>query len=252
MKIYYMKKKKIFDIFVSIGSFSQFIEKIFLISKNKSSYICVCNVHMLVESFNDQEFNEILNEADLVTPDGMPIARFLSWKYSILQQRVSGMDLLPRLINACAKKNKSIYFYGSETNTLIALKDKLSIEHPNLISGFYSPPFRKLSIEEKNKIISRINKFNPDFLFVSLGCPKQEKWMAEHKEKIDSCMIGLGGAFLVYAGLQKRAPKWMRDNSLEWFYRFMLEPRRLFSRYFYTNSIFIWYICKDIIKKYFR
>ena len=243
-------KKKVLDSFVSIGSFNKLINNIFLLSEeNTSSYVCVCNVHMLVEAQQNHDFNELLNNADIVTPDGMPIAKFLSWKYKINQERISGMDMLPTLIKECAIRNKSIYFYGSTNEVLENIKKNTKKDFFKLKTKFYSPPFRELIKEETQEIIHDINNFNPDFVFVALGCPKQEKWMTQHKGKINSCMIGLGGAFSVYAGLQKRAPKWMSNNSLEWLYRLLLEPNRLFRRYFFTNSLFIWYICQYIFKR---
>ena len=241
-------KKKVLDSFVSIGSFNKLINNIFLLSEeNTSSYVCVCNVHMLVEAQQNHDFNELLNNADIVTPDGMPIAKFLSWKYKINQERISGMDMLPTLIKECAIRNKSIYFYGSTVEVLDNIKKRINSNHPSLEIKMHSPPFRPLSEEEDQDVIKEINHFNPDFVFVALGCPKQEEWMSEHKDKINSCMIGLGGAFPVYAGLQKRAPKWMANNSLEWLYRLFLEPKRLFRRYFITNLLFIYYICVDFI-----
>ena len=243
-----MKKRRILKSFVSAGSFKDFIERILnLPSEKKSSYVCVCNVHMLVESQRDNNFNKILNNADITTPDGMPVAKVLSFKYSVNQERVSGMDLLPVLIKECASKNKSIYFYGSTNKVLDEIKKKVNKEFHKLKTAYKSPPFRLLTDKENQDIINEINIFNPDFVFVALGCPKQEKWMSKNKEEINSCMIGLGGAFPVYAGLQNRAPKWISNNSLEWLYRLLLEPKRLLSRYFITNSLFIYYICIDFL-----
>jgi N-acetylglucosaminyldiphosphoundecaprenol N-acetyl-beta-D-mannosaminyltransferase len=157
------------------------------------------------------------------------------------------MDLLPILIEESAKRKRSIYFYGSTVEVLDNIKKRINFDHPSLGIKMYSPPFRLLTEKEDQDVIKEINCFNPDFVFVALGCPKQEKWMAQHKGKINSCMIGLGGAFPVYAGLQNRAPKWMSNNSLEWLYRFFLEPKRLLRRYFVTNFLFIYYICIDFI-----
>jgi len=243
-----MKKSKIFNSLISTGSFSTFVDEIFLVSEQeRSAYICVCNVHMLLEAKKNEIFSNLLNNAIITLPDGMPVAKFLSWKYNIFQERVSGMDILPVLIEECAKVNKSIYFYGSTVEVLDNIKKQINSNHPSLEIKMYSPPFRELTNQEENEIIYEINTFNPDFVFVALGCPKQEKWMASHRGKINSCMIGLGGAFPVYAGLQKRAPRWMRDNSLEWLFRLSQEPIRLFGRYISTNSLFICYICIDFI-----
>ncbi len=245
-----MKKVKVLDSLINVGTFKEFLKEVFSISeKEDSSYVCVCNVHMLLEAKNNVEFGNILKNADLILPDGMPVAKALSWKYNTFQERVSGMDFLPLLIKECENNKKSIYFYGSTDEALDSIKKRIYSEYPSLEIKIYSPPFRLLSEKEEQERIKEINQFNPDFVFVALGCPKQEKWMAKHKGKINSCMIGLGGAFPVYAGLQTRAPKWMCDNSLEWLYRLKLEPRRLFGRYFRTNIKFIYYICIDLIYK---
>tara|TARA_B110000444_G_scaffold34223_1_gene29614 strand:- start:623 stop:1369 length:747 start_codon:yes stop_codon:yes gene_type:complete len=246
-------KKKVLDSFISIGSFNKLLNNIFLLSdENTSSYVCVCNVHMIVEAQNNNDFNKLLNNSDIVLPDGMPVGKFMSWKHSIQQERVSGMDMMPELIEECAKRKKSIFFYGTTNEVLGNIRKKINSDFPLLEIDIYSPPFRNLSTSQEEEIIQKINDFNPDFVFVALGCPKQEKWMAKHKGKINSCMIGLGGAFSVYAGLQKRAPKWMCDNSLEWMYRLILEPRRLFGRYFVTNTLFILYICIDYLQSKFN
>ena len=243
-----MNKKEILGVNISIGSFRLFIERLFLLSADKfSSYVCVCNVHMLIEAKNKNSFNELLNKADVVTPDGKPVAQALSFKYNYNQERVAGMDLLPILIEESAKRKRSIYFYGSTVEVLDNIKKRINFDHPSLEIKMYSPPFRLLTEKEDQDVIKEINCFNPDFVFVALGCPKQEKWMAQHKGRINSCMIGLGGAFPVYAGLQNRAPKWMSNNSLEWLYRLFLEPKRLLRRYFVTNFLFIYYICIDFI-----
>ena len=248
-----MKKLRVLESLVSISTFKNFVEEIFLLSiRKQSSYVCVCNVHMLLEAKWDQNFNKILNKSDLTLPDGMPVAKVLSWKYNFKQERVSGMDILPILIEECSKRQKSIFFYGSSQNILDKIKQKIDKEYIDLRTNFFSPPFRDLNKKEKINVIHSINDFDPDFVFVCLGCPKQERWMSEHKNLINSCMIGLGGAFNVYAGVQRRAPKWMSNNSLEWLFRLILEPKRLFRRYFITNSLFIWYICKEFIKNNFK
>lgn len=177
--------------------------------------------------------------ADIATPDGMPLARAMRVLYSVDQDRVSGMDLMPDLMKTSEEKSLSIFLYGSTYEVLKAITAKAKKEFPNLKLYTYSPLFRPLSQEEKEDIVTMINRHNPDFVFVALGCPKQEKWMTEHKNKIHSCMIGLGGAFEVYANLKDRAPQWMQDYSLEWLYRFVQDPKRLWKRYLMTNPLFI-------------
>jgi N-acetylglucosaminyldiphosphoundecaprenol N-acetyl-beta-D-mannosaminyltransferase len=150
------------------------------------------------------------------------------------------MDLLPKLLKEAESASSSVYFYGTTNETLASIIKKAKSEFPNLkVCGSYSPPFRSLTEAEDNDIIARIKEASPDFVFVSLGCPKQEKWMASHKDKIGACLLGVGQAFKVYAGTEKRLPTWMRNLSLEWTYRLFLEPKRLWKRYLFTNSYFL-------------
>ena len=180
-----MDKREILNSLVSIGTYNEFISRILLLSEEKkSSYVCVCNVHMLLEAKKDQEFHSILDNADIITPDGMPIAKVLSWKYKINQDRVCGMDLLPTLISKCSKKKKSIYLYGSTDQVLSRIVRRAKTAFPNLDIQYYSPPFKSLSSQEERGVVDMINKCNPDFIFVALGCPKQEKWMSRNKGKI--------------------------------------------------------------------
>jgi len=243
-----MDKIKIIKSKISIGNYNNIKNNILLLEmKNQSSYVCVANVHMVIEAYLNNDFCEIVNSADIATPDGMPLAKAIKWLYGIDQDRIAGMDLMPDLMKECESKNLSIYLYGSTNDVLEKIILKAKQEFPNLKMDFYSPPFKELTIDEKNAILEEINQKKPNFVFVALGCPKQEKWMAEHKGKINSCMIGLGGAFEVYAEVKDRAPKWMQDNSLEWLYRLVQDPKRLWKRYFKTNSIFIWLLFKQFL-----
>lgn len=242
------KNKKIIKSLITIGKYQELISNILRLSnKKKSSYVCISNVHMVVEAYLDENFSEIVNNADIATPDGMPLAKAIKLLYGLDQDRVSGMDLTPDLMKISEEKSLSIFIYGSTDDTLAKISTKAKEEYPNLKLKVYSPPFRALTDEEKNDIVIRINEINPDFIFVALGCPKQEKWMAEHKDKINSCMIGLGGALEVYAGVKDRAPKWMQEYSLEWLYRFMQDPKRLWKRYLVTNTLFIVLLLVQIV-----
>lgn len=250
-----MQKQKIINSLISTKSYQSFIESFIQLSNiNSSSYICVSNVHMVIEGYKDPRFQEIINNANLATPDGMPLAKAIKWLYGIKQERVAGMDIMPDLMRECARQNLSIYLYGSTDEILSKIIQKASYNFPNLkICGAYSPPFRELTPQEKKEIIQKINQKNPHFVFIALGCPKQEKWMAEHKGKVQSCMIGLGGAFEVYAGIKSRAPLWMQNSSLEWLYRLLQDPKRLWKRYLYTNSLFAILLSKQIIAtKFFK
>jgi N-acetylglucosaminyldiphosphoundecaprenol N-acetyl-beta-D-mannosaminyltransferase len=239
-----MKKKKVLTSWISTGTFQEFTENIFSLTENQpSSYVCFANVHMVIEAYKDKSFNKVVNEADIAAPDGAPLSKVMWLIDKFKQERVCGMDLLPVLLAEAEKRNKSVYFYGSTEDVLHAMLQRIHNELPALrVAGAYSPPFRTLTEAEDQEIINNINNSGADLIFVALGCPKQEKWMAAHKDKVNACMLGVGQAFLVYAGLEKRLPKWARDLSLEWIYRLYLEPNRLWKRYLTTNSQFI-YLC---------
>jgi len=195
---------------------------------------------MVVEASRDRNFMRVVNQATIVAPDGRPLSLFLKLFHNIKQDRVCGMDLLPDLMRRAEASGKSIYFYGGEQHCLDKIEAKAKKEFPNLkIAGLYSPPFRSLTEEEKVKDIERIRDSGADLVFVSLGCPRQEKWMAENVKKLNACFLGLGQAFVVYADLEKRLPKWMQALALEWVYRLVQEPRRLWRRYLYTNAEFL-------------
>ena len=243
--------QQLISINITLGKYKSFVDKIISLSKSKiSAYVCVANVHMLVECSKDKAYGTLVNNADIITPDGMPLAKSLKLVYGIDQDRVAGMNLLPDLLLESEKQGLSVFFYGGDDVLIEKTKLHISSKYPSLkVSGYYSPPFRSLTNDEEDAIISLINKSAPNLLFVALGCPKQEIWMASMKNRLDTCMIGIGGALSVMIGLQKRAPEWMQRNSLEWFYRLAQEPNRLFKRYLFTNSWFVILLTKEICKK---
>jgi N-acetylglucosaminyldiphosphoundecaprenol N-acetyl-beta-D-mannosaminyltransferase len=233
-----------------MGSYAVFLDKLIaLATKRQPAVVCVANVHMFVEGQKDKDFLQIVNSADVVTPDGKPLTWALRLLYGIKQDRVAGMDLLPDLLQKMEENNLSVYFYGGSQKMLDATNEYVQKKYPVLkVAGAYSPPFRPLSADEKQNIISNINLASPHAVFVVLGCPKQEKWMSEVRGKMSALMIGVGGALPVMIGLQSRAPGWMQNAGLEWLYRLLQEPRRLFKRYAVTNSIFIWVIIKEFMR----
>lgn len=235
-----LNKKKVISLFISTGNYDEFIERIIELANTKSSYVCVANVHMLIEAYDNLTFADCVNNSDITTPDGMPIAKSMKLLYGLKQDRVAGMDILPDLLKKAEEENIQVYFYGGtdEMQHQTALFIQKSYPKLNCV-GYDSPPFRPLSETEKIETVQRINNSGAKLVFVALGCPKQEKWMAENKNKINACMIGIGGALPVMIGTQKRAPIWMQKMSLEWLFRLIQEPRRLFKRYFYTNSKFL-------------
>jgi N-acetylglucosaminyldiphosphoundecaprenol N-acetyl-beta-D-mannosaminyltransferase len=249
-----MEKRPVLSTLVSCGPYHTFVEEIFSLSQYKpSSYVCFANVHMITEAYKDPLFCDLLNKADIVTPDGGPIAVFMRLFHGVKQDRVAGMDLLPFLMKEAETRGKSIYFYGTTENVLQTLVQKANQDFPLLrIAGTYSPPFRALTQQEDEEIIRQINGTKPDLVFVALGCPKQEQWMANHLNRINGVMLGVGQAFLTYAGLEQRLPKWARNLSIEWMYRLYLEPKRLWKRYLINNSLFLLLVLKTGLKHIFR
>lgn len=247
-------KRKLLTSLITAGTFNQFVDQVFWLTENKaSSYVCFANAHMLIEAHQDKEFNSILNNADVAAPDGGPLSKLMKILYGQHQDRVPGMDLMPRLLKEAAVRGKSVYFYGSTNDVLEAVVAQAHKELPELkIAGYYSPPFRKISEEEDASIVDMINAAAPDLVFVALGCPKQERWMAEHKGKVNACMLGVGQAYMTYAGLEKRLPEWARNMSLEWTYRLWQEPKRLWKRYLVTNSLFVMLSLKFLLKHQLR
>lgn len=187
----------------------QFMEE--NIEELRGNYICVSNVHTTVMAYEDKDYRKIQNDAAAVLPDGKPLS-VVERKYGGLKnaEKVSGPDLMPEVFRLSEKKGYRHFFYGSTEQTLNLLKKNLGKRYPHLqITGMYAPPFRQLTEEEDEKIIREINAAAADFLWVGLGAPKQEIWMAEHKNKISAVMIGVGAGFDFHAGTIKRAPVWM-------------------------------------------
>lgn len=212
------------------------------LSNLKGDYICVSNVHTTVTSYAEPSYCAIQNGGIMAIPDGGPLSSLGRKRGFVTMERTTGPSLMGELFKISSKRGYRHYFYGSTDKTLEKLKNKLQEYYPGIqIAGMYSPPFRALSIEEDNEVIEKINETNPDFVWIGLGAPKQEKWMFNHQGSINGLMIGVGAGFDYYAGNIKRAPQWMQRCNLEWLYRLMQDPKRLFKRYFCTNIKFILY-----------
>jgi N-acetylglucosaminyldiphosphoundecaprenol N-acetyl-beta-D-mannosaminyltransferase len=243
-------KRNIIGIEINTGMYEDFIDQITILGhKRKPSYVCLVNVHMIIEAYRLSNLAEVINNAEIATPDGMPLTWALKLLYGIKQERVAGMDLLPDLLSEAEKQELSVYFIGSTPDVLQGIQDRISRDHPRLkVAGRYSPPFRSLTPDEECQDVARINNSDANVVLVALGCPKQEMWMARNYEKINAVLVGVGGAFPVFAGLQTRAPLWMQRFSLEWIFRFFQEPRRLWRRYLITNSLFLYLFLKELFK----
>lgn len=212
------------------------------LNKLKGKYICVSNVHTTVMSYRDEEYRKVQNGAAMALPDGKPLSIVSKNRGFRDAKRVPGPDLMPEILRCSEEKGYTHFFYGSKEETLTKLKEKLLANYPKLkIAGMYSPPFRPLTEEEDTEIISMINQSNADFIWVGLGAPKQEVWMANHKDKLNGLMLGVGAAFDFHAGTIKRAPKWMQECCLEWLYRISQDPKRLLKRYLDTNISFVFH-----------
>lgn len=242
-------QKQLISININTGDYRNFVDEVVEMAEKPSSYTCIANVHMLVEAYSNASFADIINKADMITPDGVPLTWGLKLLHGVRQDRVAGMDLLPDLLKKAEQKSIPVYFYGGPESMLAKVREKIPQRYPALkIAGMFSPPFRDLSPAEVDMTAQLINNSGAKIVFVILGCPKQELWMAMMKNKIRGTMIGVGGALPVLLGIQKRAPQWMQRNGLEWSYRLVQEPRRLFKRYAVTNSIFIYLLCKEFIR----
>ncbi|MBR4314900.1 MAG: WecB/TagA/CpsF family glycosyltransferase [Lachnospiraceae bacterium] len=212
------------------------------LDKLKGEYICVSNVHTTVMAFDNKEYLNVQNNSILSIPDGGPLSSVGRKRGYAAMQRTTGPDLLDEVLKISIDKKYRHYFYGSTKETLEKLQSEIKEKYGDVyVVGKYSPPFRALTQEEDLQIVDNINKANPDFVWVGLGAPKQENWMYNHKGKVNALMVGVGAAFDYLAGNISRAPKWMQKLNLEWLYRLMQDPIRLFSRYLYTNTKFLIY-----------
>lgn len=212
-------------------------------------YVCVANVHMVMEAYKDEQFCKIVNSSDLVTPDGMPLV----WGMRMLgvknQTRVYGPTLTLKICETASENGLPVGFYGGTPNSLKNLVQNFSKRFPSLqINYCSSPPFRSLDRQEDIAVIKDINDSGIKILFVGLGCPKQERWMFDHLGRINPVMIGVGAAFDFHAGRKKQAPGWMMAIGLEWLFRLCHEPRRLWRRYLYNNPRYLYLVALQLLK----
>jgi N-acetylglucosaminyldiphosphoundecaprenol N-acetyl-beta-D-mannosaminyltransferase len=230
-------------------SWDEALERIWqLASRRQSGYVGICNAHSVVTAAQDPAFATALAGADMNTPDGAPVAWMLRKLGHPEQQRINGPDLMLRYCALASQRDEAIFLYGASNETLTLLQKRLTQEWPTLkIAGAYSPPFRPLSAEEDAATVKLINDSGAGTVWVSLGCPKQELWMAKQRGRINAVMIGVGAAFDYHAGTLRRAPLWMQKRGLEWLYRLVTEPRRLWRRYLITNTAFIAGACRQLI-----
>jgi len=236
---------------VDCTHYTQAVDLISKLSREeRGASVCVATVHMVMEAYDDPEFRRQVNGADLVTSDGVPLV----WSLKLLglkdAARVYGPTLTPLLCAEAAANDIRIGFLGGSEQTLAALERQLLSHLPDLDIVFsHAPPFRPATAEEDDALVAAIEDAGVQILFVGLGCPKQERWMAKHRARLRCTCIGVGAAFDFVAGAKSQAPGFIQRAGLEWLFRLLTEPRRLFRRYLYHNPRFLWaffvQLCRD-------
>ena len=213
------------------------------VAERKPRYICVANVHVVNETLDDPAMREIVNAADLVTPDGMPLVWLLRWRGVPEATRVYGPTLTLFVCEAAAAAGIPVGFYGGTSSANRGIVAETQRRFPRLkVAYAHSPPFRPLTPEEDERDVRRIVDSGARILFVGLGCPKQEKWMARHRDRLPLVQLGVGAAFAFHAGEVRQAPAWIQRIGMEWAFRLAMEPRRLWKRYLVGNTRFVWLI----------
>ena len=226
---------------IAVSSYDEVVEKCTAWAQiGESHSVFFANVHMLMEAHDKATFRDKINTADMVNPDGMPLV----WALRLLghrdARRVYGPDATEALLRAAERSQIPIGFYGGSDATLARLLCEVEKQYPGIRIVFtMSPPFRSLSAEEDEHIVKQIADSGARWLFVGLGCPKQEAWIISHRDRVPAVMLGVGAAFDFLAGSKPQAPRWMMRNGLEWVFRLLAEPRRLAGRYLKHNPRFV-------------
>jgi N-acetylglucosaminyldiphosphoundecaprenol N-acetyl-beta-D-mannosaminyltransferase len=236
-----MQPLSILGMHVNPTSYTQAVQQIRDWSKGaESRYICVASVNNVMEAYDSQEFLRVMNEADLVTPDGMPLVWALRLLGHRSATRVYGPDLTPLVFEMAEREGLPVGFYGGAPAVLDRLVAVVRNRFPRLMIQYAcSPPFHALSEEEDVDIVSEINQSQVRILFVGLNTPKQDLWMRSHRGRVNCVMLGVGAAFDFFAGAKKQAPRWLMPLGLEWLFRLCTEPRRLWRRYLKHNPRFV-------------
>lgn len=244
-----MEKQALLNTFINNVTMSETVEAIEqMIAADKKSYVVAINVDVVMKIEADPYLKKIVDDADMVLVDGKPLVWISKLHGRPLKAKISGSDLVPLLCEISAKKGYSIFIIGGKDGIAAQARQRLEQKLPGIrIAGTYAPPFGfENDQEELDKINRMISEAHPDLLIACFGCPKQEKWIYENIEKYDAKVSVCAGATVDFlAGNVKRAPKWMSEHGLEWFYRFLQEPRRMFRRYFVDDMKII-----RLIKKY--
>ena len=218
-------------------------------NRQESRYVCVSTVHMVMEAHDQPAFQRMVNNADMVTSDGMPLV----WSLKALgvsdASRVYGPTLTPIVCRAAAEAGIPVGFYGGSDAVLDRMLGTLADRFPDLKVVYrHSPPFRALTSDEEARELEEIRASGARIIFVGLGCPKQERWMASHRGQLDAVMLGVGAAFDFLAGNKRQAPARVQRLGLEWLFRLVTEPRRLWKRYLYNNPRFVVLFATQLVR----
>jgi N-acetylglucosaminyldiphosphoundecaprenol N-acetyl-beta-D-mannosaminyltransferase len=233
---------------IDATSYPDAVDRIFRwAGKSESRAVAVANVHMVMEAYDHLPFQDMVNSCDLVTPDGVPLVWLLRAQGTRTATRVYGPDLTRELLKKAHEQRVPIGFYGGSARTLDALLAVVRKRYPNIpVVYACAPPFRPLHADEEQCVIEAIRSSGARILFVGLGCPKQERWVAAHRGNVPAVMVGVGAAFDFLSGTKAQAPRWMQDRGLEWLFRMVTEPRRLFWRYVRYNPRFLFLIARQL------
>lgn len=249
-----INKKQLFSVSYSITDYDTASDTIIQKAKARESFgISALAVHGLVESVRNKSFRDSLEKIDMIVPDGQPIKWALNSFYKVgLKERVAGPILTKHVLAKANKNRLKVYLYGSKIATLTKMEEYFKEQYPNMeVCGMHSDRFRDATPEEDIEDIKKINASGANLILVGRGCPRQEKWVASHISKINAPMMAIGAAFDFLAGNIKHAPHWMQSSGLEWFYRLIQDPKKLWRRYLTTNMYFIYLflLCKSGIRK---
>ncbi len=236
---------------ISMTSYEEVLEAVGNASPTRGSVVCVCNVHSVMSARRDARLGSVIADSDIATPDGVPLVWALRWTANPSQQRVYGPELMRRAMEDTAGRGYRHFLYGATDDTLAKLTDAISEFAPGAnIVGSIAPPFRELSEAERDAHLAQIRESGADIVWVGLGMPKQELWMGETRDSLPGVtLIGVGAAFDFLAGNVKQAPEWMQRTGLEWLYRLIQEPRRLWRRYLWNNPAFVMLLGWQIITR---
>lgn len=242
-----IEKIKIIGVDISVVNFETAQRYLFdNFEEARGNYICAANVHTTVTAHENYEYRKIQNSSFMTLPDGKPLSVVGKKRGKNSMERVTGPDFLEEILRKTENSEMKHYFYGTTQENLDSFVSVVKQTYPNLkIVGVEPSVFRPLSEQEEDELLERIDESEADFVWIALGAPRQEIFCNKLSGRSNAVWVAVGGALNVISGVIPRAPQWMQDYGLEWFYRFLKEPKRLFKRYFVTNSKFLWYLFRD-------